>query len=80
MRLTDNEISTLKTLKNNTDTITKEFGLIKLAQINIDKREEEAINMLNTLRRNEKQVVEVLEKKYGRGSIDIDKGTFTPAK
>lgn len=80
MRLTDNEISTLKTLKNNTDTITKEFGLIKLAQINIDKREEEAINMLNTLRSNEKQVVEVLEKKYGRGSIDIDKGTFTPAK
>ena len=80
MKLTDNEISTLKTLKSNTDTITKEFGLIKLAQINIDKREEEAINMLNTLRSNEKQVVEVLEKKYGRGSIDIDKGTFTPAK
>lgn len=80
MKLTDNEISTLKTLKSNTDTITKEFGLIKLAQINIDKREEEAINMLNTLRSNEKQAVEVLEKKYGRGSIDIDKGTFTPAK
>lgn len=79
MNLTENEIHTLKTLKNNTEKITKEFGLIKLAQINIKKREDDAVSMLNTLRSEEKQVVEVLEKKYGRGSIDIDRGTFTPA-
>ena len=79
MNLTENEIHTLKTLKKNTEKITKEFGLIKLAQINIKKREDDAVSMLNTLRSEEKQVVEVLEKKYGRGSIDIDKGTFTPA-
>ena len=79
MNLTENEIHTLKTLKNNTKKITKEFGLIKLAQINIKKREDDAVSMLNTLRSEEKQVVEVLEKKYGRGSIDIDRGTFTPS-
>jgi len=79
MNLTENEIHTLKTLKNNTEKITKEFGLIKLAQINIKKREDDAVSMLNTLRSEEKQVVEVLEKKYGRGSIDIDRGTFTPS-
>lgn len=79
MNLTENEVLTLKTLKKNTEKITKEFGLIKLAQINIKKREDDAVSMLNTLRSEEKQVVEVLEKKYGRGSIDIDRGTFTPA-
>tara|TARA_B100000497_G_scaffold116102_1_gene140188 strand:+ start:893 stop:1135 length:243 start_codon:yes stop_codon:yes gene_type:complete len=80
MNLTENEIHILKSLKSNTEKITKEFGLIKLAQINVKKREQDAISMLNTLRSEEKQVVEVLEKKYGRGSIDIDRGTFTPSK
>ena len=80
MNLTQEEIKTLKILKENTERLTKEFGLIKLAQINITAREEEAVKMLNTLKKQEKEVVEVLEKKYGQGSIDIDKGTFTPAK
>jgi hypothetical protein len=80
MNLTENEIHILKSIKSNTEKITKEFGLIKLAQINIEKREQDAISMLDTLRNEEKQVVEVLEKKYGRGSIDIDRGTFTPSK
>lgn len=80
MNLSEEEVKVLKVLKQNTERITKEFGLIKLAEINIKKREQEAISMLDTLRKEEKQVVEVLEKKYGRGSIDIDKGTFTPIK
>ena len=80
MNLTENEIHILKSIKSNTEKITKEFGLIKLAQRNIKKREQDAISMLDTLRNEEKQVVEVLEKKYGRGSIDIDRGTFTPSK
>jgi len=80
MNLTEEEIKTLKILKENTERLTKEFGLIKLAQINITAREEEAVKMLDTLKKQEKEVVEVLEKKYGQGSIDIDKGTFTPAK
>jgi len=78
MNLTQEEIRVLKTLQQNTQKLTNEFGLIKLAQISLDKREEEAIKLLNTVKSEEKQVVEALEKKYGRGSIDIDQGTFTP--
>jgi len=80
MNLTQEEISTLRILKENTEKITKEFGLIKLAQINIKKREDAAINLLDTLKNQEKEVVKVLEEKYGQGSIDIDKGTFTASK
>lgn len=80
MNLTQEEVQTLRILRDNTEKITKEFGLIKLAQINIEKREEEAVKMLQTLKKQEKEVVEVLEQKYGQGSIDIDKGTFTASK
>ena len=80
MNLTQEEISTLRILKENTEKITKEFGLIKLAQINIKKREDAAINLLDTLKNQEKEVVKVLEEKYGQGSIDTDKGTFTASK
>lgn len=80
MNLSQEEIQTLRVLKENTEKITKEFGLIKLAQINIKSREDNAINLLDTLKKQEKEVVKVLEEKYGQGSIDIDKGTFTPSK
>ena len=79
MNLTQEEVQTLRILKENTEKITKEFGLIKLAKINLDTREKQAEDLLSTLKKQEKEVVEVLEQKYGNGSIDIDKGTFTAA-
>ena len=79
MNLTQEEVQTLRILKENTEKITKEFGLIKLAKINLDTREKKAEDLLSTLKKQEKEVVEVLEQKYGNGSIDIDKGTFTAA-
>lgn len=79
MKLTEEEINALKALKNNTEKITKEFGLIKLAQLNINSREKQALELLETVKKQEKDIANLLEEKYGRGSIDIDKGTFTPA-
>lgn len=80
MKLQPEEIQSLKILKENTEKITQEFGLIKLASINLKAREENAEKLLAKLRTQETEIVKTLEGKYGQGSIDIDKGTFTPAK
>jgi|TARA_B110000305_G_C19073087_1_gene462589 hypothetical protein len=80
MNLTPEEVQSLKILKENTEKITQEFGLIKLATLNLEAREENAENLLVKLKTQETQIVKALEEKYGQGSIDIDKGTFTSAK
>lgn len=80
MNLTQEEIQSLKILKENTEKITQEFGLIKLASLNLKAREDNAEKLLIKLREQETNIVKVLEDKYGQGSIDIDRGTFTPAK
>ena len=72
------EIEQLKLLKENTERIIKEFGEIKLAQLTIETREEYAKNLLQQLKDKEKEVVKSLEGKYGQGSIDIERGLFTP--
>lgn len=80
MNLSQEEVQSLKILKENTEKITQEFGLIKLATLNLEAREENAENLLVKLKTQETQIVKALEEKYGQGSIDIDKGTFTSAK
>lgn len=77
-KLEAQEIEQLKLLKENTERIIKEFGEIKLAQLNIERREENAENILQQLKDKEKEVVKALETKYGQGSIDIERGLFTP--
>ena len=77
-KLDPQEIEQLKLLKENTERIIREFGEIKLAQLNIEKREENAENILRQLKDREKEIVKSLEDKYGQGSIDIERGLFTP--
>ena len=77
-KLEEQEVEQIKLLKENTDRIIKEFGEIKLAQLNLEKREENAENLLIQLKENEKTIVKSLEEKYGQGSIDIERGLFHP--
>ena len=77
-KLEEQEVTQLRLLKENTERIIREFGEIKLAQLNIVKREENAKEVLQQLKTNEKEIVKNLEEKYGQGSIDIERGLFTP--
>ena len=77
MKLTKEEIVALNTLQENSDTLIKELGEIKLAEMNLKKRQKSAEDFLESLKKQEKQVAKVLEDKYGAGSIDVQKGEFT---
>jgi hypothetical protein len=77
-KLEEQEVTQLRILKENTERIIREFGEIKLAQLNLEKREENAEALLEQLKKNEKEIVKHLEDKYGQGSIDIERGLFQP--
>ena len=76
-KLTQEEINNLDIIKQRTEFILKEFGQISIIKLSLEDREAQAKDFLLKTREMEKQVAEYLEKKYGKGSIDIDKGEFT---
>lgn len=75
-KLTKKEITTLTEIKTKNEAVVKEFGLIKIAEIALDERQERAEAFLNQLRASEVEVAKTLEKKYGKGTVNLETGEF----
>lgn len=79
-KLTREELEKLQEIQQKNSALVQELGQIGLAQINLDKRQENAEAYLDELRKDESSFAKELEDKYGKGSIDLQKGEFIPAE
>ena len=79
-KLTREELEKLQEIQQKNGSLVQELGQIGLAQINLDKRQENAEQYLENLRQEESAFAKELEEKYGTGSIDLEKGEFIPAE
>lgn len=77
-KLTREELEKIYEIRTKNQNLVQELGQIGLAQINLDKRQEAAEDFLQTLREEERAFAKELEDKYGEGTIDVEKGEFTP--
>jgi hypothetical protein len=84
-KLTKEEIQEIKTLNEEKNKLTFNFGRLKTDMILVDAKMKELVkmeeDMVANFKGNEtkaKKIMEKLNKSYGDGSIDIDTGTFTP--
>lgn len=75
-KLTKEELQSLTDIRNKNNAVVQEFGNIALAQLDLDKRQENAENFLNNLRQEESNLAKELEDKYGRGNINLETGEF----
>ena len=78
-KLTREELEKLQEVQQKQAALVQELGQIGLAQLNLDRRQDNAEKFLDQLREEESAFVKELEEKYGVGSIDIAKGEFIPA-
>lgn len=78
-KLTQEELDKLQEIQQKNAALIQELGQIKLGEINLQKREENAEEYLSNLRKEEGDLAKELEDKYGQGSIDLEKGEFIPA-
>ena len=78
-KLTKEEIQQVKVVQDNRQKVINELGQIKLAELNLEKRLENAENTLEELQQQENELAKYMETKYGNGVIDIDTGEFTPS-
>jgi hypothetical protein len=72
--LTKEEIDQLKDLQQKRKNLTEEFGLL---EVNYETQKQSLLYQLNQLLKTEEEIAGILQKKYGDGTINLDKGEFT---
>ena len=77
-KLTQDELQQLKLIQEKNQDIILEFGQIELIKLDIESRIQNAKAFLEELREEEKTLSQFLESTYGKGSVNLDKGEFTP--
>ena len=85
-KFTDEELKEVQSLRDRMSKLVANFGELKLEQIlheqkseNIKKADEDLNNEYSDIQTKEMELVKVFNEKYGRGTLDLDSGTFTPA-
>ena len=80
VQFTNEEITKLRNLQSKFNNATIQFGQLKISQIKLKETESTLKNALKELEHEESTLAKSLTEKYGKGSLDIETGTFTPAE
>ena len=72
------ELNELKQLRTDLSNMTAQFGQLTINKIKIEEQETILKKQLVELEQKENTIAKKLTSKYGKGSIDLESGTFTP--
>tara|TARA_B100000424_G_C22755834_1_gene408115 strand:- start:436 stop:705 length:270 start_codon:yes stop_codon:yes gene_type:complete len=76
VKLTQEEIQQLTELRTKTSELTFLRGQIGIAEDNIKRQLNELAEQFNELYKTEREISQEMFKKYGKGEVDLDQGTF----
>jgi hypothetical protein len=77
-KFTQEEITSLKNFQVKTDQLVNQLGRIYLSKIKLNEQEDLLKNEIRNIEKAEQELAQTLTNKYGKGSLDIETGTFTP--
>ena len=75
-KLTQEEISQLQEVRQQSQALVLELGNLELAKIQLENRYDELVEFYDDLKNRERELGKTLSDKYGDGTIDIEKGKF----
>ena len=78
VKLTEEEINNLTIVQNRRKAVSKELSDIGFLRLKLKRKEDKVEDFNNQTIKMESEIAKNLEDKYGRGSVDIESGTFTP--
>ena len=78
IKFTEEELQTLQNLQSTYNQITLAMGQVSLQKIQLENREESILTTLSEVREKENTLAKELTDKYGKGSLNIETGEFTP--
>lgn len=76
--ITDEEKQLLVTYHNRTNVLIEELGKVTIAKKNLKSRESSILTTYDETKTQEVQLLQNLEEKYGKGSVDRETGEFFP--
>jgi hypothetical protein len=74
--LTPEEIQSLKLIQEKRIQLVEQFGVLEMRFQDLEHQKEQLKTNLKQLRQEEIKVGEILQQKYGDGSINLEKGEF----
>ena len=80
VKFTEDELKSLKSLQNQSQVATLQFGQLYLSKLRLEEQETTLKNQLKQLEQEEVKAAQTLTEKYGKGTIDIESGEFTPTE
>jgi|TARA_R100000030_G_scaffold32094_1_gene23672 phosphopantetheine adenylyltransferase len=77
-KLSKKELEQIQDIQNRMSAVKTELGQLALAEIDLKNRRTNVENYLAETKNMETELVTNLENSYGKGSIDLNEGTFLP--
>ena len=77
---TKEEINTLKLFQSRMEQVVTSLGRVKYSKIKLDEQENALRGEIKKIEKEEQELAQTLTNKYGKGSLDIETGTFTPSE
>ena len=79
-KFTEEALTSLKNIQSKSQAATLKCGQLYLSKLRLEEQEKFLQNQIKELEQEETQIAQQLTNKYGKGSIDIETGEFTPTE
>ena len=79
-KFTEEELTTLKTIQSKSQEATLKCGQLYLSKLRLEAQEKFLQNQIQELEQQEATIAKQLTEKYGKGTIDVESGEFTPTE
>jgi len=79
-KFTEEELTTLRNIQAKSQNATLKFGQLFLNKIRLEEQEALLKSHVKGIEEEEAKIAKQLSDKYGKGSIDIETGEFTPTE
>ena len=80
IKFTEEELTKLKELQNQNDQLIIAFGQLNMQRHILDGNILQLKSSLEEMKTKETEVVLKLSEKYGKGTLDIESGEFSPSE
>jgi len=79
-QFTPEELNNLKSFQTRLDQVLSQLGRVHLSKIKLNEQEDLIKAEIKKIETEEQELAKTLSDKYGRGSLDIETGAFTPVE
>ena len=79
-KFTQEELNSLRSFQTRMEQVVTQLGRVHFSKIKLNEQENVLKNEIKSIEKEEQELAQTLTNKYGRGSLDIETGNFTPVE